>query len=71
MSTKQLNVTLPAEIVNKLKKHCYMNGITLAGLFRDLIPRVMAENIPLNLQEIRRKDFEYRNQNTTAQGSRF
>lgn len=67
IDTKQLNVTLSADSVNQLKRFCYLNGITIAGLMRNLIPRVMNENIDLNLTDIRRADFEQRSNS----GSRF
>lgn len=66
IETKQLNVTLPFDNITELKRFCYLNGITLAGLFRHIIPRLMSENIPLNMGEIRRADYEHR-----AKGSRF
>lgn len=71
MSTKQLNITLPADLLNEFKEHCYLNGITLAGLMRDLIPRVLSEDIPIDVRAIRRADFNYRHANTATNGSRF
>jgi len=63
---RQLNVTLHVNDTLAIKRFCAINGITIAGLFRHVVPRILSENIPLHLTEIRLADAEFK-----AKGSRF
>lgn len=66
VSLKQFNCTVPADDVNAIKKYCFVNGITLSGMTRFLLSHVLSGEISLDLDMIRRADYEYR-----SKGSRF
>lgn len=58
---KQFNALIENEKLRAVKRLCHMNGITLSGMARALLDQLLAGEVTLDYDAIRRADFELRN----------